>query len=216
MWVDYRVQTQAFGENGLAYATKYWHLKHNTLVSHHCTLKPHYIVLLCELVNRHRLLQAPSTSPVKLSFSGACSLPGHVSEAAEHSFFCLGRKDCTLHQDFWKTTHNHDLFFYFSHKNWMLTLRHPLSHQDFTCLDRIVHLTEVSTSNEQSVCLLRNWVESCTPSHVFIHQYAWWSKSVSLLSSKEQYLYKVRRGALVNLFWDSLIIRGRRKVGRVP
>lgn len=45
-----------------------------------------------------------------VSFSGVCTCPGHVSEAAEHFFFYLGRKDCTLHQDFGKITHNHDLF----------------------------------------------------------------------------------------------------------
>lgn len=194
----------------------HYNLKHDTLASYHHTPKPHCTVLLCGLANTHRLYRLTSTSPAKLAALGVCSLPGHISAAAARSLFYPGRKECTLHQNFGKTTHNHNLFLFLSQEQNIVAQAPSTISRFFTCLDRIVHLTEASTRNEQLICLPRNSVESCEPSSVFIQQYAWGSKNVSLDSSKEKYLYQVRRRAFVNLFCDSLIIRGRRKAGWVP
>lgn len=216
IWVVYRIQTQAFGENILASPIPIW----STTPSCLTTTPPSHTSQYCSVgwLTHIGFYRLPSTSSAKLAASGVCSLPGHISVVAAHSLFYPGRKECTLLQNFGKTTHNDNLLFIsvtrteYCHSGGNISTISRV----FTCLHKIVHLTEASTCNGQPICPPRNSLEICHPSSVFIQQYAWGSKSVSLPFHRSRYLYQVRRGELVNLFRESLIIRGRRKAGWVP
>lgn len=95
----------------------------------------------------------PSASPAKLAAFGVCRLPGHISVAAAHFLSCAGRKECSLHQNFKKMILKHNLLFLLlfpSREQNTATQTPSTISRVFTCLDRIVHLTQTSIKPSMS------------------------------------------------------------------
>lgn len=193
MRVVHRIQAQAFDENILASATTTWSTTPLRLTKPRCTV----------WLTRTGFYRLSSTSPAKPAASGVCSLIwAHLRSSSTPFSIQVGRSvPYTKILERWLIT---TIFFLFLSQEQNIATQAPSTiSRLFACLDRIVHLTETSTHNEQPICPPINSVGSCHPSSVFIQQYVWGSKSVSLASSEEQHLYQVRRRVLVNLFWDS-------------
>lgn len=155
----------------------------NTLVSYNHTPKLCCTVLLCVLANMHRLYILPSTSPAKPIDTRKCSLHRHITVATTHSLSYPGSKECILQQNFRKMmTHNHSLFLIsvtrteYCHSGVFSHIKTPHSPWQDCSPKRcdLKWVTHLSTSK---------FVERCHPSSIFIQQYAWGSKIVSLASS---------------------------------
>lgn len=144
--------------------------------------------------------------------TSSCAAHPGTGQQQQHTSLCRQKRVCptpTFQEDESLLQYLGFFLLFVSQEQNIATQTHSTLSRVFTCLDRIVQLIETSTRNEQPA-YLEIWQKLATL-QVYSSSNPQGSKSVSLASSKEHYLCQVRRKALVNLFWDSLITSGRRK-----